>query len=289
MIKTGIFILLILALAACDSLSPEPPTLTPTRALSAPTLQPSPVVFALPPTEIPADFDLPGSNNPIAAALPANSNLPPAAIGTPDGTTGFQTIQIPLADGRLLAGNLYENAPIQLEQGVMVQRLPGLLIIGAGLDAWGILPAQLRDAGYTVLVMDLDDAVNTKDFSAVLHAFIETNSVYPALIGVIGASRGADRALIGCAVELLCDAAVLLSPIGQNTLSNIIADYNLRPLLVIASSEDAASYNTAGALSTWGNVTFQAYENAGHGVELLTNQPDIAGVILTWLQNNFVE
>ena len=279
-------LIVLVLLAACDVVAPEAPTLTPTRALSGPTIEPSPTVLNLMPTSAIFGTTAPGQTIPEARSIPFNAELPPIVM-TPTGDEGFgvSSVQISLGNSEMLVGNLYENPPVELEQGPLRQRLPGVLLIGAPLSAWGDVPAQIRDGGYTVLVVNLPGTATTANFVTVMRAFSETRSVNPGLIAVVGAGEGANLALIGCAVERLCDAAALLSPTARATLLNIIVDYNPRPLLVAASQDDTTAYETALALrdATIGTFSLQEFESAGSGTMILDQQPALVGTIIQWL------
>lgn len=263
------WLVLILLLAGCQA--PQAPTLTPTWAFTGPTVAPSPT----------ADFDLltpgspdalaPGQSDPTAAALPWESQLPPVNVG--DG------VILTLRDGTQLRAVMYEN--MSLETG---QRLPGLLLVGGTLDGWGSWPETLRDAGFTVMVVDMAGHSNTEAFIDVIRAFSETGTVNPGVIGVIGAGLGADQSLIGCALERLCDAAVLISPVGRNTLANIMADYNPRPLLLVAGRSDLEAYDTILAIErvAEGDATLVPLESTERGMALVTNNPQLIDAIRDW-------
>jgi hypothetical protein len=202
-----------------------------------------------------------------------------------DSLSGLKTAQIALRDNTVLYGVLYENPP-----GLIEGRLPGVLLIGSHAEGWGEFPAQLRDSGFTVLAVDMGNRLSSVDFTDVMQAFSELGTTHPGLMAVIGADEGADQALIGCAVELLCDTVVLLSPIGRDTLINIMASYNPRPLLVAASRDDPIAYPSAQALQivATGEIIGQFPESAGHGVELL-NDPGLVQTIIQWMQRFLAE
>jgi hypothetical protein len=273
---------LLILVSACDALTVTPVPLTATWEYSAPTLAASPVVPIRPPTERPPDYIGPGQSNPTAAALPWESDLPPMVI---DSASGLKTAQIALRDNTVLYGVLYENPP-----GLVEGRLPGVLLIGSQGEGWGVFPEQLRDAGLTVLVVDMGNRRSSIDFVDVIQAFSELGTVHPGLMAVIGADAGADQALIGCAVDFLCDTAILLSPIGRDTLVNIMASYNPRPLLIAASRDDPIAYPSAQSLqiAATGEIVGHFPESAGHGVELLKN-PELVQTIIQWMQRFLVE
>ncbi|MEQ8672171.1 MAG: hypothetical protein RLP44_21205 [Aggregatilineales bacterium] len=302
MFKQTLFLVTLLGLlAACDSLTPPQPTATPTFVYSAPTLAPSPSPFIVPLTRAAPGLEDRGVNNAAAAGLPANSQMPPLAVtANPNGVLSQvgrgQIIQITDAGGGLLNGVLHENLipppnAVPQEDGTAPQllRTPGVLIVTEDINGWGDYPQRLRDAGYTVLVVEVLPASTVADFGAILHSLSESNTVDPGLIGVIGAERGADLALLGCALDLLCDTVALLSPSSGETLVNLLPQYGTRPLLVAASRDDPEAFNTASQLqlNARGETRFEEFDSAGSGVEMLASTPELEVTITVWL-NRFL-
>jgi len=268
--------LLALLLTACDG---EPPSPTPTRALSGPTLAASPAPFTGPPTEAPPDIEGGiGQNDPTAAALPGGAALPPMVIGTPG--SGRQQVEITADDSVLLYGDLLQNREV---------RMPGVLLLGTDRTAWGDFPERLYTSGYTVLIMEIRDGAGEADVRVMIEA-LTSGMADPGRIAVIGAARGADLALVGCAAVAACDMALLLSPLQEQTLLNAISRYNPRPLLQAVSQEDEESFATAQALdaAATGEKLFQPLENAGRGTAILLNRRDVGDLIIQWLQRVLV-
>lgn len=280
--------LLVVGLAACGSLNPTPITPTATRALSGPTLEPSPTTDVHPIQVTMAEDDIIGGfgqNIPEAAALVPDSALPPVPEGTPGTVPGAQRVQLVMIDGSVRTADLYEySPPVGSPAGA---RVPGVLLIGAGFGDWADFPARLRDAGYSVLVVDsgADAAIATADFIVLLRALSELRSVNPGALGVIGVRAGADAALIGCAVEFLCDTAILISPTDRESVLSAIASYNPRPLLVSFSTQDLAGVAIARdlELTTTGPFQIAPVSAAGAGAELLFAAPALTGDIGLWL------
>lgn len=277
-----------LVASACGPLTPDSPTLTPTRALSGPTIEPSATVINFFPTEIPPNAPSgPGQNIPEAARIPADSALPPLNV-TPNAEQlqrGTQPVQLTLSGGRVVVADLYVNEPLQLEQGPLRQRLPGLLLIGANPLVWDALPGQLRDFGYSVLVVDLGQAATAEDFSLAMRAFSEDENVNPGAMAALGVSDGADLAFIGCALEALCDAAVLIGPQSQATLLNVLPDYGRRPLIVFASEDDTNAFEATLALqaAAQGPFSLQAIPGDASGLALISAEPTLPEIIRQWL------
>ena len=277
-------------LAACDALAPIPPTEPPTWEFTGATLAPTPTVLNLPPTEVPLNFGAPGQNNPEAAALPPQSDMPPLMLDGEVDMAG-RTVQIALGEGQFLTGRMYENPPLILEQGEIVSRLPGLLLVGASLDAWGDLPDRLRDAGYTVMAVDFSPAANVNAFTTALHVFSQSSTVNPGLMGTIGTGQGASLALAGCAADPLCDAAALIGPLDAETLFAGLPAYSPRPLFLAASRDDTTALETAQAVqqAAGDGTRLEIYEGGASGLQLAASQPALADLLATWFDGALVD
>ncbi len=262
-------------LAGCEALAT--PTLTPTRSLSAPTLAASPQPFALPPSEVPGSFvDEAGANDPTVAALPNDANLPPLALqNEPITASDRRLVQVTATDGGLISGELY-----LVEDG---QRRPGVLLFAENRGVWGGFPQQLADAGHTVLAVDMADA---DQFGPVFSALADVAD--PGRLAAIGEQAHADFALAGCADDNRCDTIVLLSPVDRIAVLNAATRFNPRPLLVAASAADGEALTVAEALgaATTGETLVQRFDDAGRGAAIIQNRPDMADLIITWLQRH---
>lgn len=271
--RVTLFIMLMI-FTGCSG-SDSVPTVTPTVALSAPTLAPSPTVKVLTSDELYGDTSIGGQNNPVAAALPSGGELPPLFFGTIE-PAGTQTVQIVLADGSLVTGDLYAEGDF---------RVPGVLLLAPDRVSWGLLPLQLHAAGLSVLVTDLPPAAS--DIETVLISFSELPVVDPARLAVIGADYGAGLALTGCAAYLACDALVLLSPDGRETLPGLMSSYNPRPLLIAVAEADADAYLTSLALASAASHAQLLDYTTGRGTGLLALYPDLVDKIVQWLPEQF--
>lgn len=263
-------------LAACDTLAA--PTVTPQSTLSGPTIEPSPQVAQPNPFEMVPDEFI-GVNDPTAAAMAPDSALPPMLnpASTPDGIR--QPVEIVAEDGAMLTGDLY------LMPG---DRRPGVLLLAQDHLFWGDYPLKLVDAGFTVLVMDMrsTDVIGAlPDFEVMLRS-LSSGLAQPDRLAVIGSNMGADLALFGCGAELLCDAAVLLSPAGLLDAVTAMGNYGNRPILLTASDEDTAAFAAIAALqaAALGEVLFQPLTGAGTGTDMLFTRPDLGDLIIQWLQ-----
>ncbi len=266
----------LLLISGCNAL-PQAPTLTPTRSISAPTLAASPTARILSSGALYGDNIRNGQNNLTAAALPNEASMPPLHAtqdaGRPD------TAQIVLENGDVLLADIYAA---QTESS---ERVPGVLLLGRERVNWGNFPGDVAAAGFMVMVVELPASLRVTVMDTLLTSFSNQGRVDPARMAVIGADEGADFALLGCAEYLICDAAVLLSPRGRDTLANVLPNFNPRPLFVVAAADDSDAYNAALALSNGFADGSRFVEVAtGQGASLLALNSRPGTEIIAWLQ-----
>ena len=276
---TCMLFLLVWMLTACGALpQAEPPTAT--RNFSAATLAPTPETVIRDSQQLYGDttpFGGGGQNSVEAAGLPSGAAMPPLSSGTRE-PGGAETVQLILDSGAILQGDLYEQ--LEAEHSA-----PGVLIIGRDRLAWGLLPAELFGAGFTVLVLELSQNLQVADLDALFSSFTENQTVDPARIAVIGAEDTADLALLGCATYPICDAVVMLTPQGRDTLLNVLPNFNPRPLFVAAGQSDSDGYPVAVAIAAQFAEGSQFVEvAAGRGTGMLALNSDLSRTIATWLE-----
>lgn len=272
-------LLLMLALglmAACDNVVPVP---TDVPTLSGPTLEATAVFRPDIQSEDPGATRGLGQNDLTAASVPSGAELPPLAVGTADPETTFITVQITAADGMQLIGDLYAN--------LANERVPGVLLIAPDRAGWLDLPLRLQAAGYTALAMDLREGGALGDFETMIRALSEAGTVDPGRIAVIGAEGGADLALTGCANNLLCDAAVLFSPVQQAAVRAATFGFNPRPLFLSAGTSDAAStvIDSIRAVAT-GTLVVEPVSGSARGTGLLSAQPNLVTALIDFLDEH---
>ena len=261
---------LTLVIAACDVINPPAPTLTPTLSFSAPTIAPSPTVFIQDSDALFGNQDAVGQNDLTAASLPSDGDLPPLVVTALAGGGG--SVQLVLDDGFVLSGNL-------LQQGT--DRLPGLLLVSGGIDAWGDIATTLHDDGYTVLVTDsAEGRPQVSDMRTLLVGLSELGTVDPSRMVVFGIGEGGDIAYAGCAINLICDATLIVNPTGSAALTESIATYAERPLFVIAPTQGEALLPLLSATNPnqiWIEIPSTV------GLEVFQSQPNLVSDILSWL------
>lgn len=219
------------------------------------------------------DASVIGRTDPSFASLPVDAVLPPAPLG--DST---RRVKVVLEDGSVLEGERY---------GFSVLRQPGILILSREVANWRPLTKRLAERGFVVLALETGGWLEAQHLSTILRSLTAISKVDAGWIAIIGAEHSADLALLGCAVNELCDAAALLSPLSQGTLLNMLLSYGARPLWLAAAKDDAEANAAARALarSAPGEAQFLEYER-GRGVDLLVNQPESVEQLADWLSLN---
>jgi dienelactone hydrolase len=237
----------------------------------------------------PAKPRLPG-NNPAATAAAA-ATATPHATRTPRIETG---IEVDAADGLKLAGTFY--APADLPPP-----WPGVILlhmIYGERQEWGDFPNKLSKAGYAVFAIDMRGHGDTggemdweqaqDDLQRVWKYMADRPEVDKNRLAIIGASMGANMALVTGAAQPEVRAIGLLSP-GMDyyriTTADALVTYGKRPLLIVASDEDTYSAESSRQLSKMakGTAELVMYSGAGHGTALLQSKPELADTLLDWL------
>jgi dienelactone hydrolase len=178
---------------------------------------------------------------------------------------------------------------------------PGVLLlhqVGGSSTDYTALAKQLQSVGFTVLAIDfrghgatggeVDWEQTRADITKLLDWLAAENKTNGERISVVGASIGANLALVTAAEDPRVKNVVLLSP-GLDYEGIRTEDAAGRfggPLMLVASSEDTESANAVPRLAELhpGAENILQLENAGHGTEMLSRNPDLATRVIDWLQ-----
>ncbi len=204
------------------------------------------------------------------ASLPAGAILPPAPSGESE-----LGVSILLDAQTRIQGELYRSG---------VQPEPAILILGGQASTWGLLPQKLSQAGFVVLVLQTGPTTPARQVDLMLQSLIAIPGVNAGAVGMVGEARSADLAMLGCAVNTLCDALALLSPTARDTLLNMIPSFGSRPLWLAASRSDSESQAAALSLSQALPGQAQFLEaDSGRGAGLLEAVPGLTDQLVNWL------
>jgi alpha-beta hydrolase superfamily lysophospholipase len=202
-------------------------------------------------------------------------------------------------DGVVIAGAVYD-APGRPAPAVVLVHMLGRT--RADWDGWA---DQLTSAGMTVLAIDLRGhgasggsagtlADMTQDVRAAVAWLAAQPTVRPDAIGVVGASLGANLALLATADTPLVRVVAVVSPsldyrglrIGQDVMRRI----GDRPVWMAASTEDPFALRTLKELANEAVVTHeqQLSVEVAHGTALLGADASLAQSLVDWLRNRLV-
>jgi dienelactone hydrolase len=198
------------------------------------------------------------------------------------------------------------------------KQAPGIILVhqrGRDKSSWGSLPALLTKEGYAVIAVDLRGHGQTtgldkrrvplenltdadykgmlKDVAAADKFLRQQKNVDGDRIGIIGASIGANLAIMYLAQDRRIRTAVCLSP-GLDYKGLKPLDYmkavDKRPLYLLAGKGDEYSANSAAELSHAGDAkgpkSLRLFEGSDHGTDLLRSQDGLDRTIASgWLLN----
>lgn len=224
----------------------------------------------------------------ILTAAPAAAQTATPFLRTP------MRIEIQATDGVTLVGDLY-NAELSVQTPAVLL----LHMVGGSRADWQPLIPALTNAGYRVLAVDLrghGESRGTRDWEAAVEdtqtwlGWMHSQpAILPDGVAVVGASIGANLALVGCAADAACQTAVALSP-GLNYFDVAPADaitggFGDRAALLVASRTDRPSGGDTQTLAARGRgeVGVLLYPGGVHGTGLLLSQPDTIPSIVNWL------
>lgn len=171
------------------------------------------------------------------------------------------------------------------------------MLVGSGLD---VLTIDSRGHSESIMhngkkekFTSFDDTAYNSSVEDIVaaKAFLAEKGADTSRLGIIGASIGANYALIYGAGDPDVKGVVLLSPgldyHGVKT-EPAMKEYAGRPALVAASSEDRYSAESCETLANLGgNATeLKIFDGAGHGTDIFDAEPDFETEVAGWFAAN---
>jgi pimeloyl-ACP methyl ester carboxylesterase len=221
--------------------------------------------------------------------------VPPAAAGA----ATSRTVTFRTDDGVTIAGTLYEGLRRPAPAVILLHMLT------RSRDDWQTVATRLADAGIQALAIDFRGHGGSSPAPGVAgaepdwprlaldvkasRAFLASRPdlVQAALIGIAGASIGANIAIIAAAADPSIKSLALLSPSLE--YRSLRADapmrkYGARPALLVAGTDDAYAMRSAKALAALGSGPreLETLNGAGHGTNMLNHDPDLARALVDW-------
>jgi pimeloyl-ACP methyl ester carboxylesterase len=236
--------------------------------------------------------------NIIAATATPAAGTPTGAVATAiRPTPGAQvSVTVTAGDGAQLAAAFYPPVVVTPVAG---QKAPGVLLLsmyGGSHADWDAFARQLQAQGMAALALDYrgsggspgpaDWNKSVDDTRAAWEALLARPEVDPQRAAIIGASIGANLALIVGANNSNVATVVALSP-GTDFQglqpTGLLSNFGQRPVYLIASADDPYSYTSAQQMAPLlpaGEAFY--YQTAGHGTAMF-GDPDLATRLLGWL------
>jgi pimeloyl-ACP methyl ester carboxylesterase len=209
-----------------------------------------------------------------------------------------QRVAIRTDDGLTLAGTWYEPATRPGPAVILLHTLQ------KSKRDWDAFATRLAGEGIGALALDFrghgespgpaqDYAGMVQDVRAARRFLGTRADVTPAKVAVVGASFGATVAAQAAAEDASIASTVLLSPSLEYRgvrIDAALRKYGGRPLLLVASADDGYAARSVRDLQKGGGAGREAVvlTNAGHGLAMLQNDPDLAGRLVEWLRRTLL-
>jgi pimeloyl-ACP methyl ester carboxylesterase len=220
----------------------------------------------------------------------------PVAVATPSAPLA---LTLPAPDGLPLAAAFY---PPVLSGSPAGAKAPGVLLLpmyGRSKSDWAPWASQLQMRGIAALALDLrgqgqssgpeDWTKAPADVSAAWQALVARPEVDPQHSAIVGASIGANLALIVGANTPGVATVIALSPgIDFRGVQPVgyLGNFGQRGVLLIASQDDAYSYDSVRQMAPLipkGETNY--FTTAGHGMAMFS-APTLGPMLLTWLEDH---
>ena len=162
---------------------------------------------------------------------------------------------------------------------------------------WDAAASQLSDAGFAVLALDYrsadDPGANIADVRAAKAFLRERPDVIGSIIGVAGASVGANLAVLDAAEDPGVRSIALLSP-GLDykglRIEGAMKKFAARPALLAGSTRDPYTARTIRHLATIGPGLREVRltDAVAHGTVLLSRDPDLIPALVDWFKRTLL-
>ena len=202
-------------------------------------------------------------------------------------------IDLVTSDGVHIKCDFYDD--LKTETGVIL-----IPMLGRTKETWASFAPMLREKGYKTIAIDPRghgrsqlnwQSFTSKNFNDITNDIRAAKDYLSAhgskKVAIIGASIGANLALKYAAMDSEVKTVVLLSPgIDFRGVKPVDAAKQMtRPFLIVASEEDAYSFESSEKLESYSaaeDTKFEELKGAGHGTEMLSDKK-LPKLILSWL------
>ena len=194
-------------------------------------------------------------------------------------------------DGTTLSGAYYEPSRRPAPGVVM------LPMLRRSQADWDLAASQLSDAGFAVVTVDYrsgdDLGAYALDVRAAKNFLRERPDVMPGGIGIVGASIGANLALLDAAGDPAVLSIALLSP-GLDykglRIEAAMKKIGARPVLLAGSTKDPYAARTIRYLTTIGPGLREVRltDSVAHGTLLLSRDPELIPALVDWFKRTLL-
>jgi dienelactone hydrolase len=194
-------------------------------------------------------------------------------------------------DGVTLTGAYYESSR---------RPAPGIVLLHMLRRShadWDAAASQLSDAGFAVVALDYRGAEDPVAYAADVRAakaFLrERPEVIGSILGIAGASVGANLAALDAAGDPGVRSIALLSP-GLDykglRIEAAMKKFAARPALLAGSTRDPYAARTIRHLATIGPGLREVRltDSIAHGTVLLSRDPDLIAALVDWFKRTLL-
>jgi dienelactone hydrolase len=206
-----------------------------------------------------------------------------------------QRVTLRTEDGTTLAATWYEPSP---------RPGPAVILVHMSQKSkrdWDSFAGRLASEGIGALAFDLrghgesqgsqpqELSTMVQDVRAARRFLVGRVDVTPGRVGLVGASLGANLAALFAAEDSSITSVALLSPSLDYRglrIEAAVKKIGARPILLVASDDDPYAARSVRDLhkASGGKAETQMRQGAGHGMTMLTRDPDLGGVLVEWLK-----
>lgn len=210
------------------------------------------------------------------------------------GSPRTQRITIRTDDGVNVAATWYEPSRRPAPAVILVH------MVHRSRKDWDALATRLSSEGIGALTIDLrghgessgdgsDLAAMVHDVKAARRHLASRPDALHGRMGVVGASVGANLAVLAAQDDASLASLVLLSPSLDYRgvrIEAALRKYGARPALLVAGDDDPYALRTVKDLQKAGGGVREllVLPQAGHGMQMLTRAPDLPRQIADWFR-----
>ncbi len=203
------------------------------------------------------------------------------------------------ADGTSIAAELFEASPRPAPGVVLVHML------SRNKGDWGNLGDRLQDAGLTALSIDLRGHGHSSGSAQGLPDMVQDvrsavlwlsarQGVRPDAIGIVGASLGANLAMLAAAELPAVRVLALLSPSldyrGLRADAAVLKQIGDRAIWLAAATDDPYALRTVKSIAAEGSGPREQrlVEGRAHGTRMLGADAELGRALVDWLRRSLL-